>query len=116
DKRFDAINAFEALLAEDNNTIIFKFYLHISHEQQEIELTERTNESNKNWKHNPNDWKEREHWDKYMRCYEDVLNRSTIPWTIVPVDSRWYRDYVMATTIVETLEKLNMKYPPLKED
>lgn len=116
DKRFDAINAFEKLLSEDNNTIIFKFYLHISHEQQEIELNQRLNESNKYWKHNSNDWKEREHWDEYMRCYEEVLNRSTIPWTIVPVDSRWYRDYIMAKTIVEGLEKLNMRYPPLKED
>lgn len=114
-KRIQAINAFEELLQFDNNTHIFKFYLHISKEQQEEELKERLNESDKYWKHNANDWKEREYWDDYMRCYEDVINRSTIPWTIVPVDQRWYRDYVISKTLVEALEKLDMKYPPLQE-
>ena len=50
-----------------------------------------------------------------MRCYEDVLNQSTIPWTVVPVDQRWYRDYLIAKTLVETLEKLHMEYPPLQK-
>lgn len=114
-KRIQAINAFEELLQFDNNTHIFKFYLHISKEQQEEELKERLNESDKYWKHNANDWKEREYWDDYMRCYEDVINRSTIPWTVVPVDQRWYRDYIISKMLVEALEKLNMKYPPLQE-
>ena len=116
DNRYEAINAFEKLLTFDNDTIIFKFYLHISHDQQNLELTERLEEHDKHWKHNPSDWQEREHWDKYMRCYEDMLNRSEIPWVITPVDSRWYRDYIVAKTMVERLEKLNMQYPPLKED
>lgn len=116
DDRYEAINAFEKLLTFDNNTIIFKFYLHISHDQQQLELTERLEEFDKHWKHNPSDWQEREHWDEYMRCYEDMLNRSEIPWVITPVDSRWYRDYIVAKTMVERLEKLNMQYPPLKED
>lgn len=115
DKRFEAINAFEELLAFDNNTIIFKFYLHLSYEQQKIELQERIDVREKNWKHNPGDWKEREHWNEYMRCYEDVLNRSRIPWVIVPVDKRWYRNYVIAKTIVEKLESLDMQYPHLEE-
>ncbi|RMG83955.1 MAG: polyphosphate kinase [Bacteroidetes bacterium] len=115
DKRFQAINAFEELLQFDNNTIILKFFLHISKEQQEIELRQRIDEPDKNWKHNPNDWKEREFWDEYMRCYEDVLNRSTIPWHIIPVDERWYRDYLVAKTIAETLEKLPLEWPSLKD-
>ena len=49
-----------------------------------------------------------------MRCYEDVINRSSIPWTIVPVDSRWYRNYIVAKTIVESMEALNMEFPPLE--
>jgi PPK2 family polyphosphate:nucleotide phosphotransferase len=116
DQRIEAINAFEKLLTFDNNTLIFKFYLHLSYDQQAIELQERIDEREKNWKHNPNDWKEREHWDEYMRCYEDVINRcNAIPWTIVPVDKRWYRNYIVAKTIVEKLESLNMEYPKLEE-
>lgn len=114
DRRINAINAFEDLLAFDNNTILFKFYLHLSRDQQAIELQERIDELEKNWKHNDNDWKEREHWDEYMRCYEDVINRSNIPWHIAPVDERWYRDYVVAKTIVEKLETLPLEFPPLE--
>ena len=114
-KRMKAINAFEELLQFDGNTLIFKFYLHLSYDQQAIELQERIDEREKNFKHNANDWKEREHWDEYMRCYEDVLNQSIIPWTITPVDERWYRDYIVAKTIVEGMEALNMQYPSLED-
>ncbi len=113
DKRIAAINAFEELLAFDNNTVVLKFYLHLSYEQQELELQERIDETDKHWKHNDGDWEERKLWPEYMSAYEDVMNRSTIPWTIVPVDKRWYRDFVIATTIVEALEALNLKFPPL---
>ena len=113
-KRMQAINAFEELLQFDNNTVVLKFFLHLSKDQQAIELQERIDEPDKYWKHNDNDWKEREHWDEYMRCYQDVLNWSAIPWHIVPVDERWYRDYVVSKAIVEALEALNMEYPPLE--
>ena len=115
EKRMNAINAFEELLTFDNRTTILKFYLHLSYEQQALELQERIDERKKNWKHNPGDWKEREHWDEYMRCYEDVLNRSKTPWHIIPVDERWYRDYLVSKTISETLEKLEMSWPELEE-
>lgn len=114
DARFDAINAFEDLLQKHANTILIKFYMHISQEQQGMELQERLDSPSKNWKHNANDWKEREYWDKYMFCYEEVLNRSVAPWTIVPVDERWYRDYIIVKTIVEKLETLDLEYPPLQ--
>ena len=113
-QRMAAINAFEELLAFDNNTIILKFFLHLSKDQQKIELEQRKTESDKFWKHNDGDWKEREHWEEYMRCYEDVLNGSKIPWTIVPVDERWYRNVIVSQTIVDALEKLNMTYPELE--
>lgn len=113
EQRMKAINAFEELLTFDNNTLVFKFYLHISYEQQAKELQERIDEPDKHWKHNPGDWKEREHWADYMRCYEYAFNHSSIPWTIVPVDKRWYRDYIVAKTLVDGLEKLQMEYPPL---
>jgi len=114
-KRINAINSFEELLAFDNNTTVLKFYLHISKEQQEKELRQRLTEPDKYWKHNAADWKERESWDEYMRCYEDVINRCIIPWTVTPVDQRWYRDYVIAKTVMDALEKLNLQYPALSE-
>lgn len=115
DRRFDAINAFEELLAFDNNTLVCKFFLHISYEQQEEELMQRIDEDDKHWKHNDGDWKEREHWAEYMQCYEDVLNRSAIPWIITPVDKRWYRDYIVAKHLVDRLEALPLEYPSLKD-
>jgi len=116
EKRMAAINAFEELLEFDNNTIVLKFYLHLSKEQQELELRERIEEPDKYWKHNDGDWKERKHWDKYRECYHYVLNNSSIPWHIVPVDERWYRDLVVAETIVAKLESLNMEYPALESE
>ncbi|MEN0051645.1 MAG: PPK2 family polyphosphate kinase [Bacteroidota bacterium] len=114
-KRMNSIDAFEELLQYDNNTLVMKFFLHISYDQQAEELQERIDEPEKHYKHNTGDWEQRKHWDKYMECYEDVLNKSKIPWHIVPVDSRWYRDYIISKTLVEALDGLNMEYPPLKE-
>ncbi len=112
-QRMQAINAFEKLLQFDNNTVLFKFFLHISKEQQEIELNQRKTEADKFWKHNDNDWREREYWDEYMRCYQDAINQSEIPWYIIPTDKRWYRDYLISKIMVEKLEQLDLKYPPL---
>lgn len=113
-QRMNAINAFEELLHFDSNTTILKFYLHLSYEQQAIELQERLDHPDKFWKHNDGDWKEREHWEEYMHCYEDAINRSSLPWTIVPVDERWYRDYLIAKAVCEALEAMNLEYPPLQ--
>jgi polyphosphate kinase 2 (PPK2 family) len=112
----NAINAFEDLLTFDNHTTILKFYLHISKEQQLLELQERKDDPAKLWKHNDGDWEERGHWEDYMRCYEYVFEHSKIPWTVVPVDARWYRDYLIAKKVCETLESLDLEYPfkPLK--
>ncbi|MBT8220899.1 MAG: polyphosphate kinase [Bacteroidia bacterium] len=115
DARIEAINAFEQHLVRDNNTLILKFYLHISKERQREKLQERIDLLRKHWKHNPNDWEERKHWDKYMFCYEDVINRSEIPWHVVPVDQRWYRNYHIAKIVLEHLEKLDLAYPPLED-
>ena len=113
DRRIASINAFEKLLQYDNNTLILKFYLHLSKEQQEEELRERLNEPDKYYKHNDGDWEERERWDDYRAAYEDVLSRSEIAWHIVPVDQRWYRDYVMTDIVVKALEGLQMEWPAL---
>ncbi|MBN8682436.1 MAG: polyphosphate kinase [Chitinophagales bacterium] len=102
-KRMNAINAFEDLLQFDNNTKIFKFYMHISKEEQLVQLQERIDDPEKRWKHNDGDWKEREHWDQYMEAYEYAINNSTTPWHICPVDQRWYRNYFIAKTLADNL-------------
>lgn len=111
--RMEAINAWEKLLQFDNNTTILKCYLHLSKEQQEIELMQRIDEEKKHWKHNDGDWGERAYWNKYMEYYEYAINNSVIPWEIIPVDDRWYKNYAIAKKILETLKKMNPQFPPL---
>lgn len=116
DFRMKSINAFEELLQNDGNTTIIKFYMHISQEEQLKQLTERVEEPKKNWKHSDQDWEERKLWDKYRDAYEYCLNKSTIPWTILPCDQEWYRNYIAAKTVCEKLESLKMKLPPLNSE
>lgn len=112
--RMEAINAFEKLLSIDNNTVVLKFYMHISKAEQEIQLQERIDDPAKQWKHNDGDWEERKLWDDYMKAYEYAINESEIPWYICPVDHRWYRDYFIAKTVLAALEQLDLKLPELK--
>ncbi|MEE9438814.1 MAG: PPK2 family polyphosphate kinase [Saprospiraceae bacterium] len=114
--RINAINAWEELLKVDNNTTILKFYMHLSKDRQKEKLIERIETPRKQFKHRDGDWDEREHWDEYIRCYEDVINRSTIPWIIAPVDQRWYRNYFIAKKVLETLKNMNCKYPKLETE
>ena len=115
DARFAAINAFERNLQRDNNTIILKFLLHTSEEEQREQLMERLIERDKNYKHNAGDWAEREHWDEYRAAYDDVLRRSEVPWTIVPTDKRWWRDFIVAQAVKDALEGLGMEWPALPQ-
>lgn len=115
-RRFEAINAFERNLIHDNNTHIFKFYLHLSKERQREKLQERIDNPRKQWKHNPNDWKEHEKWDTYMRCYQDVIDRSEIPWIVVPSDQRWYRDYFIAERLLREFQGMALELPSFKTD
>ena len=113
DARFEAINAFERNLQRDNDTVILKFLLHTSKEEQREQLMERLLERDKNYKHNPGDWHERERWDDYRAAYDDVLRRSEVPWTVVPTDKRWWRDFVVAREVKAALEGLDMVWPDL---
>ena len=115
-KRIEAINAWENLLQFDNNTTVLKFYMDLSKERQLEKLTERIEVPRKQFKHNDGDWEEREHWDKYRAAYENVINKSTIPWVIAPVDQRWYRNYFIAKKVLETLESMNLEYPELQTE
>lgn len=113
EQRMRAINDFERLLVEDNDTIILKFYLHISYEKQEEKLTERMQEEDKFWKYNPGDWEERKHWNDYRKAYEYAINQSAYDWIIIPADSRPYRNYLVSKYIAEALQDLHMSWPPL---
>jgi PPK2 family polyphosphate:nucleotide phosphotransferase len=115
-RRMTAINDFERLLAIHNDTHILKFYLHVSPEEQKARLEERIKNPAKQWKYNEDDFKEAELWDDYMEMYEDCFERcSEIPWTIVPADQNWYKEYLIARTIRDTLQGLKMQFPGLKK-
>ncbi|MDN5217321.1 polyphosphate kinase [Fulvivirgaceae bacterium BMA12] len=113
-KRFKIINAFENLLQE-RGTQVLKFYLHISEAEQQERFEERLNNPRKHWKYNPNDLKSAENWPEYRQYYKEVFENCgpDIPWRIIPSDQKWYKEYLIAKTIVETLEGLHMKYPGL---
>lgn len=114
--RINAINAWEELLKVDNNTTVLKFYLHLSKERQHEKLMERIETPRKQFKHRDGDWEQREYWDEYMKCYEDVINRSTTPWIIAPVDQRWYRNYFIANEVLKTLKSMDLEYPKLETE
>lgn len=104
-KRYERINEFERLLT-DSGTIVLKFYLHISKEEQEERLLAREKEVAKYWKLSAGDWKEREFWDDYTKAYEDALSKcstESAPWRIIPADRKWFRDLAVAEAIHDTL-------------
>jgi len=106
-ERYGHIRDFEELLAE-HGTIILKYFLHITRKEQEERLLEREESPETAWKLNPNDWKERDHWDEYTQAYEDAISKTAArhaPWTVVPANAKWYRNLVIAESIVEALRK-----------
>jgi PPK2 family polyphosphate:nucleotide phosphotransferase len=110
--RYEHINAFERLLA-DSATILLKFYLHISKDEQKRRLLEREKNPIKSWKLSVADWQEREHWDEYTAAYEDALNRCSTkhaPWFIVPADKKWFRNLAVAETLRDTLMPFREKW------
>lgn len=115
-QRMKAINDFEKMLIENNNTEILKFYLHVSREKQQERLKERIDDKTKQWKYNENDFKEAKFWNEYRNAYEDCFKHcNKVPWTIVPADQNWYKEYVVADTVCKTLKHLKMKYPGIKK-
>jgi PPK2 family polyphosphate:nucleotide phosphotransferase len=104
-QRYQQINHFEKMLTQ-NATIVIKFFLHISYEEQEQRLTARMQDREKSWKISAGDWTERKYWRDYQRAYEDVLSGCSTkeaPWYIVPANHKWYRNLTIAHTLVETL-------------
>jgi polyphosphate kinase 2 (PPK2 family) len=103
--RYDHIADFEAMLAE-HGTIVLKYFLHITKHEQKERLLEREKDPANAWKLNPNDWKERDCWDEYTEAYEDAVSKTAAkhaPWIVVPANAKWYRNLVVAESIVEAL-------------
>ncbi len=117
-KRFDQINEFERSLAE-NGTTILKFYLHIDLDEQKERLQARLDDPTKRWKFRLGDLEERKLWPDYMKAFEDVLSKTSTehaPWYIVPANRKWFRDLVISSVLVDTLEGLKMSYPESEEN
>ncbi|MDI4643849.1 PPK2 family polyphosphate kinase [Cohnella hashimotonis] len=115
ERRLEHIKNFEKLLA-DSGVLVIKIFLHISKEFQLEKLQDRLTRPEKLWKFDPNDLKERKHWDEYVRAYEDVFEATGTkrnPWYIVPADKRWYRDYRVLKIITEAFESLDLAYPQI---
>ena len=103
--RYQHIADFEALLAE-HNTIVLKYFLHITKKEQKKRLLEREERPETAWKLNVNDWRERERWDEYTEAYEDAIAKTAAkhaPWAVVPANAKWYRNLVVAESIAAAL-------------
>ncbi|MCF6308066.1 MAG: polyphosphate kinase 2 family protein [Flavobacteriaceae bacterium] len=118
DKRFEQINAFEKNLAE-NGTLIFKFYMNLSKEEQKFRLLRRLNIPEKNWKFSAGDLEERKLWDKYMEYYQDAINRTSkphAPWYIIPADNKPAARLIVASILLQKLKKLqDIKEPEMSD-
>jgi len=112
-KRYDAINAFEKLLA-DNNTHVIKFYLHISKEEQLKRFKKRLKDPARHWKISEADYAERLRWNEYQKAYEDALTRCSTdhaPWYVIPANHKWFRNLAISQIVVNHLEGLDMRFP-----
>jgi PPK2 family polyphosphate:nucleotide phosphotransferase len=112
-KRYEQINCFERMLA-DEGTVILKFFLHISKEEQRARLEARIQDPSKRWKFQQGDLDERELWKEYQRAYQDVLEKTSTgwaPWYVVPANQKWYRNYVVGSVVADTLRGLQLRFP-----
>ncbi len=112
-QHYQQINNFEKMLVE-SGTIVLKFFLHISKDEQKARLESRISDPTKHWKIEESDVRERAYWDDYMQAYEVMLQKCSTdwaPWHVIPANKKWYRNLVITECIVETLRKLDMRYP-----
>jgi PPK2 family polyphosphate:nucleotide phosphotransferase len=113
-RRYDQINEFEELL-HDNRIKIIKFFLHISKDEQKKRFQQRIDDPDRRWKISQADFDERKFWDDYTAAYEDVLAKCSTdhaPWFVIPSNKKWFRNLAVSHIIAETLEDMNMKFPP----
>jgi PPK2 family polyphosphate:nucleotide phosphotransferase len=117
-QRFKDISNFERYLS-NNGTILLKFFLHLSKEEQQQRFLKRIEDEDKNWKFSLKDVAERQHWDEYMEAYEDTIRHTAstyAPWYVVPADNKWFTRLVVASAIVQNLNALDPQYPSLSAD
>lgn len=117
-KRYERITSFETQLV-DTGTVVLKFYLNISKEEQKKRLLERIEDPNKNWKFQMGDLKTRSQWDLYMKAYEEAIQNTSqkkSPWYVIPADDKWYARAIIARVLKETLLELDLQYPKLNSD
>ena len=115
ERYYQQINNFERSLYE-GGTVIMKFFLHIDADEQKKRLQDRLDDPKKRWKFNTNDLAERKFWSEYMKAYEEALEKTSTdwaPWYVVPANHNWFRDLVVSSVLVRTLEKMKMQYPLL---
>ncbi len=113
EERFEDMCAFERYLTR-NGIVVRKFFLNLSKKEQARRFLARLDEPEKNWKFSAADIHEREYWDDYMHAYEDMIQNTATPaapWYVVPADNKWFTRLVVASAIIDTLEKLNLSYP-----
>ena len=118
DGRYKDINAFEKHLVR-NGTIVLKFFLHISKDEQKKRLLDRLNHKEKYWKFSVSDIAERQYWDEYQVAYEEMLGATSTkyaPWFVVPADHKWMARTVVAETITSAIEGLNLSYPTFSRE
>ncbi len=118
DNRFEQIRNFEKYLYQ-NGTVIIKFFLHISKDEQKERFLKRLDSPSKNWKFSADDVKERQFWNDYQKCYNDAIkNTSTkyAPWYVIPSDVKWYARLLVSNIIIFHFKKLNLKYPELNKE
>lgn len=117
-KRYAQINDWERMLTA-SGTVIRKFFLHISRDEQRARFQKRLDNPHKQWKFSMGDLKVREQWDDYQRAYADALERCSTedaPWFVIPANKKWYRDIAVARILAETARDLDPQYPPPKDD
>jgi PPK2 family polyphosphate:nucleotide phosphotransferase len=117
--RYDQINQFEALLRTQNNTRIIKFFLHMSREEQLCRFAARLDDPAKHWKISMADYTERQYWDAYQEAYALTLKKTSTnlaPWYVIPADYKWYRNFAVASIVLETLESMAPKLPAANVD
>ena len=118
DRRYKQINRWEKNLAE-NGTIILKFFLHVSKEEQRRRFLDRINDKEKNWKFSIADAQERKHWDQYMRAYEELLRATSTdyaPWYVLPADDKWFTRLCLGAVMFFEFEKLGLTYPSVSKE
>ena len=117
EKRYEDINAFEHHLVR-NGTVILKFFLNVSKDEQKKRFLERLDRPEKNWKFSPSDLAERGHWDDYMAAYEDALTATSTdwaPWYVIPADYKWITRAVVADIVTTAIHELDLKYPDVTD-